>query len=39
MRSEVYNIDCMEYMKTLPNKYFDKANERFKEETRQLELF
>ena len=23
MRSEVYNIDCMEYMKTLPDKYFD----------------
>ena len=22
MRSEVYNIDCMEYMKTLPDKYF-----------------
>ena len=23
MRSEVYNIDCMEYMKTLPDKSFD----------------
>ena len=23
MRSEVYNIDCMEYMKTLPDKCFD----------------
>lgn len=23
MKSEVYNIDCMEYMKTLPDKYFD----------------
>jgi site-specific DNA-methyltransferase (adenine-specific) len=23
MRNEVYNIDCMEYMKTLPDKYFD----------------
>jgi len=23
MRSEVYNIDCMEFMKTLPDKYFD----------------
>lgn len=23
MRSEVYNINCMEYMKTLPDKYFD----------------
>lgn len=23
MKSEVYNIDCMEFMKTLPNKYFD----------------
>ena len=22
MRSEVFNIDCMEYMKTLPDKYF-----------------
>lgn len=22
MKSEVYNIDCMEYMKTLPDKYF-----------------
>ena len=25
MRSEVYNINCMEYMKTLPDKYFDLA--------------
>lgn len=23
MKSEVYNIDCMDFMKTLPNKYFD----------------
>lgn len=25
MTSEVYNIDCMEYMKTLPDKAFDLA--------------
>lgn len=25
MRSEVFNIDCMEYMRTLPDKYFDLA--------------
>ena len=25
MRSEVYNIDCMEYMRSLPNKAFDLA--------------
>ena len=25
MRSEVYNMDCMEYMRTLPDKYFDLA--------------
>lgn len=23
--SEVYNMDCMEYMRTLPNKVFDLA--------------
>lgn len=23
MRSEVYNIDCMEYMKSVPDKHFD----------------
>jgi site-specific DNA-methyltransferase (adenine-specific) len=23
MKSEVYNIDCMEYMKSVPDKYFD----------------
>ena len=23
MISEVYNIDCMEYMRTLPDKYFN----------------
>lgn len=25
MISEVYNIDCMEYMQTLPDKFFDLA--------------
>ena len=25
MVSEVYNIDCMEYMKSIPNKFFDLA--------------
>ena len=25
MISEVYNIDCMEFMKSIPNKYFDLA--------------
>lgn len=25
MISEVYNIDCLEYMRTLPDKYFDLA--------------
>ena len=25
MRSEVYNIDCMEYMRTLPDKTFQLA--------------
>ena len=24
-KSEVYNIDCMEYMKNIPDKYFDLA--------------
>lgn len=23
--SEVYNMDCMEYMKGIPNKFFDLA--------------
>lgn len=23
--SEVYNIDCMEYMKNIPDKFFDLA--------------
>lgn len=23
--SELYNVDCMEYMKTLPDKFFDLA--------------
>ena len=23
--TEAYNIDCMEYMKTIPDKYFDLA--------------
>ena len=25
MISEVYNMDCMEYMKTIPDKFFDIA--------------
>ena len=25
MISEVYNIDCMEYMKSIPDKFFDLA--------------
>ena len=25
MISEAYNMDCMEYMRTLPDKYFDLA--------------
>ena len=25
MRSDAYNIDCLEYMRTLPDKYFDLA--------------
>lgn len=25
MRNEVYNCDCIEYMRTLPDKYFDIA--------------
>lgn len=25
MTSEAYNIDCMEYMKSVPDKYFDLA--------------
>ena len=25
MKSEVYNIDCMEYMRTIPDKFFDLA--------------
>ena len=24
-KSKVYNIDCMEYMKNIPDKYFDLA--------------
>lgn len=24
-KSEAYNIDCMEYMKNIPDKYFDLA--------------
>lgn len=24
-KSEVYNIDCMEYMKNIPDKYFELA--------------
>lgn len=23
--SEIYNMDCMEYMKSMPDKYFDLA--------------
>lgn len=25
MISEAYNMDCMEYMKSIPNKFFDLA--------------
>lgn len=33
------NCDCMEYMRTVPDKYFDKSCERFKRETTQSTLF
>ncbi len=35
---ELLNCDCMEYMATVPDKYFDLAKARFDMATRQLAM-